>query len=64
MSKYSKVPARWKERILLFNRKRAADSDMAQDLLLLLAALPQGQRKQLMREEACAGILTKYGVAE
>lgn len=64
MSKYSKVPARWKERILAFNRRRAADSDMAQDLLLLLAALPQGQRKQLLRIEACAGILAKYGVVE
>ena len=52
----------WKERVLAYNRKRAEANEMAKDLLALLDALPPGQIMQLLRDEACAAILMKYGI--
>lgn len=39
-------------------------NEKAQDMQTLLAALPQGQVKQLMKDETCAAILAKYGITD
>lgn len=54
----------WKERVLAYNRKRAQADEKADDLMTLLGALPKGQVKQLLKDEACAAILNKYGVTD
>ena len=54
----------WKKKVFAFNQARAADKEAAQDLHRLLSALPPGQKKQLLKDEACAAILTKYGITE
>jgi len=44
-------------------RRRAeidAQSEMAQDLMTLLSALPPGIRRQLEKDETCGAILEKY----
>ena len=51
-----------KERILAFNRARAEDKSKAEDLMILLGALPPGQIKKLLKDETCAAILDKYGI--
>lgn len=51
----------WKEKVLKYNRQKAQDKGKADDLMTLLNALPPGQVKQLLRDEACAAILRKYG---
>ena len=51
-------------KIIAYNRERAADREKADDLMTLLAALPPGQVKNLLKDEACAAILSKYGVEE
>lgn len=51
----------WKKKVLEYNKRRAAQSETAADFLMLLAAIPQGRMKQLLRDEACAAILKKYG---
>ena len=53
-----------RNQILAFNRARAADAEKANDLMTLLNALPPGQVKQLLKEEACKTILEKYGITE
>jgi hypothetical protein len=62
MSKWKHVPEERKKQIFEFNRQRAADAEKAQDLVTLLSALPPGQVKQLLKDEACAAILNKYGI--
>ena len=51
-------------KIIAYNRERAADREKADDLMTLLSALPPGQVKNLLKDEACAEILRKYGVEE
>lgn len=51
-----------REKILAFNRARAEDKAMAEDLMILLGALPPGQIKQLLKDEVYAAILDKYGI--
>lgn len=51
-------------KILAFNRARAQDKEKADDLLILLGALPPGQVKQLLKNETCKAILAKYGIGE
>ena len=51
-----------KERILAFNRAHAEDKSKAEDLMILLGALPPGQIKKLLKDETCAAILDKYGI--
>ena len=58
------MPNPWKSKVLAFNKRRAEADERAQDLLTLLNALPPGQRKQLLKDPACAPILNKYGVTE
>lgn len=53
-----------REKIIAYNRDRAADREKADDLMTLLAALPPGQVKNLLKDEACAAILRKYGIEE
>lgn len=59
-----KLKPEMREKILAFNRARAADKEKADDLLILLGALPPGQVKQLLKNETCAIILQKYGFGE
>ena len=54
----------WKKKVLTYNKERAKDKEAAQDLMALLSALPPGQRKQLLKDETCAAILSKYGITE
>lgn len=54
----------WKERVLAYNKARAANAEKATDIMTLLNALPPGQVKQLLKDEACAKILEKYGITK
>lgn len=54
----------WKDRVLAYNRRRSEADERARDLMTLLSALPPGQVRNLMKDEACAAILKKYGVTE
>ena len=54
----------WKAKVLAYNKERAADREKADDLMTLLSALPPGQVRNLLKDEACAAILRKYGVEE
>ena len=51
-----------RNQILAFNRARAENAEKANDLMTLLNALPPGQVKNLLKDEACAAILSKYGI--
>lgn len=51
-------------KIIAYNRERAADKEKADDLMTLLAALPPGQVRKLMKDEKCAAILRKYVIKE
>lgn len=62
MSKWDKVPEKRRKEIFAFNKQRAEDKEAADDLHLLLSALPPGQQKQLLKDETCAAILNKYGI--
>lgn len=54
----------WRDKVLAYNRRRSEADERARDLMALLAALPPGQVKNLMKDETCAAILGKYGVTE
>lgn len=54
----------WRDKVLAYNRRRSEADERARDLMALLAALPPGQVKNLMKDETCAAILSKYGVTE
>lgn len=62
MSKWSNVPEKRKKQIFEYNKAVAADREAAEDLRVLLSALPPGQKKQLLKDETCAAILNKYGI--
>ena len=51
-----------REKIIKFNRERAADKEKSEDMMTLLGALPPGQVKNLMKDAVCAKILEKYGI--
>lgn len=51
-----------REKIIKFNKQRAADAEKADDLMTLLSALPPGQVKNLLKDETCGAILSKYGL--
>ena len=51
-----------RDKIIAFNRNRAANAEKASDLATLLNALPPGQVKQLLKNSACTEILKKYGI--
>ena len=54
----------WKMKVLAYNKERDADREKADNMMTLLAALPTGQVKNLLKNEACAAILHKYGIGE
>lgn len=54
----------WKVKVLAYNKERDADREKADDLMTLLSALPPGQVKNLLKDEACAAILLKYVIKE
>lgn len=58
------MPNPWKQKVFEYNRRRAQADEKANDLMVLLDALPPGQRKQLLKNETCAEILRKYGITE
>ena len=62
MRKWQHVPEKRRKEIFEFNRQRAADREAAEDLRVLLSLIPPGQQKQLLKIDACAKILSKYGV--
>lgn len=51
-----------RDRIIAYNRARAADTEKANDLMTLLEHLPPGQVKNLLKDEICGEILRKYGI--
>ena len=51
-----------RDRIIAYNREKAADKEAADDLHTLLSALPPGQAKNLLKDEVCGAILRKYGI--
>lgn len=51
-----------REKILTFNKASAEDKEKSEDLMTLLGALPPGQVKQLLKDETCGAILSKYGI--
>lgn len=53
-----------RDRIIAYNRERAADKEKADDMMTLLGALPPGQIKNLLKDEICGAILAKYGIGE
>lgn len=56
------MPNPWKEKVLKFNKKRKLQNEKANDFAILLSALPPGQVKQLLKDETCSAILSKYGI--
>lgn len=50
-----------RERILAYNREKAANKETAEDLKRLLEMIPPGILKQIARDEERAVILEKYG---
>lgn len=50
-----------RERVLAFNRERAAEKTTAEDLKKLLEMVPPGILKQIARDEEREAILKKYG---
>ena len=51
-----------RRRILAYNRAVAADREKAEDLMLILGALPPGQVKNLLKDPTIGPILGKYGI--
>ena len=51
-----------KKRAYQYNRERAREKEMGDDLMILLQALPPGQVKHLLKDETCGAILRKYGI--
>ena len=49
-------------KIYQYNKARAADREKGDDLMILLNALPPGQVKNLLKDETCGAILSKYGI--
>lgn len=50
-----------RERILAYNREKAANKETAEDIKRLLEMIPPGIMKQIARDEERAAILEKYG---
>ena len=55
----------WKERVLAFNKRRAAEGEKASDMDVViekLGELPPGQLKHLLTDEELCAVLRKYGM--
>ena len=55
---------KWTKAAQKLKMQMDAENEKAQDMQTLLAALPQGQVRQLMKDETCAAILAKYGITD
>lgn len=53
-----------REKIIKFNRERAADAQKAVWLTTLLSRLPPGIVKQLYKDPECAEILRQNGIEQ
>lgn len=51
-----------REKIITYNKAVAANKGKADDFMTLLSALPPGQVKNLLKDEVCGAILSKYGI--
>lgn len=51
-----------REKIINYNKAVAANKEKADDFMALLSALPPGQVKNLLKDETCGAILSKYGI--
>lgn len=50
-----------RNRILAYNKEKAANKEAAEDLRKLLELVPPGIMKQMLRDDERAAILKKYG---
>ena len=50
-----------RERILAYNKEKAASKEAAEDFKKLLELVPPGIMKQMLRDTERAAILKKYG---
>lgn len=50
-----------RERILAYNKEKAANKEAAEDFKKLLELVPPGIMKQMLRDSDRAAILKKYG---
>lgn len=53
-----------RNRILAYNKEKAAHKEAAEDLKKLLEKIPPGIMKQMLRDDERAAILAKYGYFE
>lgn len=53
-----------REKIINYNKAVAASKEKADDFMILLGALPPGQVKNLLKDETCGAILSKYGITK
>lgn len=53
-----------RNRILAYNKEKAANKEAAEDLRKLLELVPPGIMKQMLRDDDRAAILKKYGYEE
>ena len=51
-----------REKIITYNKAVAANKEKTDDFMTLLSALPPGQVKNLLKDEVCGAILSKYGI--
>lgn len=51
-----------REKIIAFNIKRAEGDQAVKDIAVIFAALNQGQRKQLVKNEAVKEIFDRRGI--
>lgn len=51
------MKAELREKIIAYNKSVAESREKADDLMTLLAALPPGQVKNLLKNETCGAIL-------
>lgn len=62
MNNWKHVPEERKKQIFAYNKEKAANKEAADDFRALLGCMKQGHIKQLLKDEACAAILNKYGI--
>ena len=51
-----------REKIIAYNKAVAANAEKADDLMMILSALPPGQVKNLLKDPTIGPILEKYGI--
>lgn len=56
------MKAELREKIIKYNQSVAQSKEKADDFMTLLGTLPPGQVKNLLKDEVCGAILSKYGI--